>query len=101
MAFTENLDQFFDTAGHAVVATFKTAAGDIIRTARVIFTDATGNVGLFEGSQVEAPQPFFQCKTSDLAGIDHSSRVLIGSTTYRITNDLHDGTGTSIVLLKK
>lgn len=100
MAFTENLDQFFDTAGHAVVATFKTAAGEIIRTARVIFTDAIGNVGVFD-AQLEAPQPFFQCKTSDLSNVDRTSKILIGSTIYRITNDLHDGTATSIVLLKK
>jgi len=101
VAFTENLDQFFDTAGHAVVATFKTAAGATIRTANVIFTGATGNVPTFEGVEIEAPQPFLQCKTADLAGINHTCKVTIAGITYRITNDLHDGTATSIVLLKK
>ena len=96
----ENLDQFFDSSqGHTTPATFKTAAGAIIRTAEVIFTGATGNVDAID-IQFEAPQPFLQCRTADLAGVDHTCKVLIGSTTYRITNDLHDGTGTSLLLLK-
>ncbi len=101
MAFTENLAQFFDkTSGHAVSATFKTAANVTIRTADVIFTNAIGNVEVFD-AQFEAPQPFLHCKTTDLLNVDHTCKVVIDSITYRITNDLHDGTGTSIVLLKK
>lgn len=98
----ENLDQFFDTAqGHTTPATFKTSAGVVIRTVNVIFTGATGNVGLHDGVDVEAAQPFLHCRTADLASVNHTSLVTIGAVTYRITNDLHDGSGTSIVLLKK
>ncbi len=99
----ENLDQFFDTAqGHTTSATFKTSGGATIRTVNVIFTNAIGNVPVLDGdAQFEAPQPFLHCRTADLASVDHTCKVLIGAVTYRITNDLHDGTGTSIVLLKK
>ena len=98
----ENLDQFFDSnQGHTKSATFKTSVGVTIRTVDVIFTDATGNVGLVDEVQFEAPQPFLHCRTADLTGVDHTCKVTIGAITYRITNDLHDGTGTSLVLLKK
>lgn len=99
---SENLDQFFDSSqGHTVPATFKTSAGVTVRTVNVIFTGATGNVPSVDGVEFEALQPFFHCRTADLAGIDHTHKVVIAGVTYRITNDLHDGTGTSFVLLKK
>lgn len=99
----ENLDQFFDSSqGHTTPATFKTSAGATIRTVDVIFTGATGNVPLIDGdAQFEVPQPFLHCRTADLVSVDHTCKVTIGATTYRITNDLPDGSGTSLVLLKK
>lgn len=97
----ENLDQFFDTAqGHTTSAVFKTSAGVVIRTVDVIFTGATGNVPLGDDLHFEAVQPFLQCRSAHLAGIDHTCKVTIGAVTYRITNDLHDGSGISIVFLK-
>jgi hypothetical protein len=98
---TENLDQFFDkTNGLAVSATLKTAGETVIRSADVNFTGPTGNVPTFGDTQFEAVEPFMQCKTADLAGVDRTCKVVIGSTTYRIKNELHDGAGISTVFLK-
>lgn len=98
----ENLDQFFDSKqGHTTPAQFKTAAGaNIGQPVDVIFTNMIGNVGLHDDVQIEAPQPFLQCRTAHLAGVNHTSKVTIGAVTYRITNDLHDGNGISTVFLK-
>lgn len=98
---TENLDQFFDTsaAGHAVTATLKTSAGATIRTANVIFTDPLGNVAVGE-TDVEGPLPFIECKQADLSGVDHSCKVTIGATTYRIVRKAGDG-GIAVLLLQK
>lgn len=97
----ENLDQFFDSSqGHTTPATFKTGAGTTIRTVNVILTNAIGNVPLVDGVAFEAPQPFLQCRTADLDSVDHTCKVTIAGVTYRITNDLHDGSGMSTVFLK-
>ena len=97
----ENLDQFFDPKqGHTKSATFKTSVGATIRTVDVIFTGATGNVPVLEGVHFEAPQPFLQCRSADLASVDHTCKVTIGATTYRIVNDLHDGNGISMIFLQ-
>ena len=99
----ENLDQFFDSKqGHTKTAQFKTSAGVNIGSAvDVIFNGPTGNVDLGEDVRFEAVQPFLQCRTAHLANVDHTCKVTIGATTYRITNDLHDGEGISTVFLKK
>jgi hypothetical protein len=100
MAFAENLETFFDTeTGFAVPATFKNSAAVAIRTVDVIFTDLSGSAELFD-NQVLAGIPFLQCKTSDLAGVDNTCFVLVGSTTYRIIDHFDDGTGTSVVQLR-
>lgn len=96
----ENLDQFFDSF-FPVDATFKTSAGATIRTVKVHFIGATGNIPSIEGQQFEAPRPFLQCKTADLASVDHSCKVVVDGVTYRVTNDLHDGSGISTVFLSK
>ena len=95
----ENLDQFFDTsaAGHAVAATFKTAAGATIRSANVIFVDALGDVDVGD-AEVETPRPFISCKDADLASVDHSCKVTIGATTYRIIQQAGDGRLATVLL---
>lgn len=100
MAFTEDLTQFFDTDDFAVVATFKTAALATIRTANVILTDANGAAQMFD-SQVLAALPFLQCRTADLASVNNTCKVTIGAVTYSIVEHHDDGTGLSIVQLRK
>ncbi len=99
--FTENLAQFFDTTtGFAVSVTFKTSAGTTIRTAKVNLTDAFGNAIMFD-NQVLAALPFIHCQTADLLNVDNTCKVTIGATTYQIVEYNHDGTGTSMVQLRK
>jgi hypothetical protein len=101
LAFTEDLAQFFDpTNGFAVTAMFKTGAGAAIRTANVNFTDARGAAEMFD-HQVLAAIPFLQCRTADLAAVDNTCQVTIGAVTYKIVEHHDDGTGTSIVQLRK
>jgi hypothetical protein len=99
--FTEDLSQFFDiSSGFAISAVFKNAAGTIIRSAGVNFTDASGAAEMFD-NQVLAATPFLQCRTTDLAGVDNTCTVVINSVTYRIVEHHDDGTGTSIAQLRK
>lgn len=100
MAFAEDLAQFFDLNGFAVSVTFKTAALAFIRTANVILTDAAGAAIMFD-NQVLAALPFIQCRTVDLASVDNTCKVTIGATTYSIVEHTDDGTGTSLVQLRK
>ena len=100
MAFTEDLAQFFDPNFTAVPATFKTSAGATIRTAYVNFNDANGGIALFD-NQVLAAMPSLQCRTADLLNVDNTCKVTIGATTYQIVEHSDDGTGTSVVQLRK
>lgn len=99
--FTEDLTPFFDTTnGFAVAAVFKTSASVTIRTANVILTDANGAAQMFD-NQVLAALPFLQCRTVDLAGVINNCKVTIGAVTFTIVQHFDDGTGTSLVQLRK
>jgi len=99
--FTEDLSQFFDpTNGFATQVTFKTSVGATIRTANVILTDASGGVLMFDNS-VLAAVPFIQCRTVDLASVNNTCKVTIGAVTYQIVEHTDDGTGTSMVQIRK
>jgi hypothetical protein len=103
--FTEDLAQFFDSAnGFAIAVTFKTAANAKIRDANVILTDARGAAIMFD-NQVLAALPFIQCRTVDLVSVDNTCKVTIGigsaAVTYQIVEHSDDGTGTSLVQLRK
>lgn len=100
MPFTENLAQFFDTDDFATQVTLKTGAGVTIRTANVILTDSNGHALLFD-DQVLAAVPFFQCRTVDLTGVDNTCKVTIGAQTYNVVDHIDDGTGTSMVQIRK
>ncbi len=100
MAFTEDLAQFFDPNFTAISVTFKTSAGVTIRTANVNFTDANGAIVMFD-NQVLAAIPFIHCRTADLLNVDNSCKVTIGATTYQIVEHSDDGTGTSLVQIRK
>jgi hypothetical protein len=95
MAFTENLDAFFDTEEFAVVATVN--AFDL----NVIFDLPTMEFVNGEAS-VEGQHPFLQCKTQDL--IDANARrrdeITVETTDYVISQIRHEGNGTSLVFLE-
>lgn len=99
MAFTENLDQFFDTDDFAVSAVI-TLSDASTRAINVIFDSPTQSVDIYD-VEIEADAPFLRCKTSDLAGVKNNDTVSVNSQIYKIkkiTND--DGTGVSLIYLK-
>ena len=102
MAFTEDLDQFFDTSntGPAVAGILKTAAGATLRTIPVIFTDKSDAIPMFD-TPAESGLAFAQCKTADLAGVDNTHTLTIAGTKYRIVSHPNDGIGTTILRLEK
>jgi len=102
MAFDNNPAQFFDTKnGFAKEATFKNAAGDVIRVANVIFNDAINFVPVFDQS-IQKPLPFIHCVSADLEDVDSTCTVEIAGVSYRMQPAEHFGaTGTALVQLNK
>ncbi|HEY8562796.1 MAG TPA: head-tail joining protein [Pyrinomonadaceae bacterium] len=96
MAFTEDLDDFFDTGDFAVDCLINTATP---RTIGVIFSTPTEAVSVYEQS-VEASAPFLICKTSDVAGVFRNHTATIDGTVYEIARISDDGNGTSRIYLK-
>ena len=99
MAFTEDLDQFFDTDDFAVPCSIDTTPP---RSIDVIFSRPTESVSMYE-AQVEAPAPFLLCKTGDLAGVRSGrsgNSATIDAVAYKIERIEHEGAGTSRVYLK-
>lgn len=100
MAFVEDLTVFFNTAEHAVAATFKTPGGEVVRGAKVILSTPVQEVPLGAG-EVAHLQPSIQCPTADLAGVRKNFVVEIGADTYRVVRREDDGTGVSTAWLRK
>jgi len=103
MAFTEDLDVFFDTDDFAVEATIKTSAGVTVRTINVILTSTLAGLEVL-GGEVLAGQPALRCKTADLdlapTVVLNQHKLTIGSTTYRIVDRADDGTGVSTLRIR-
>jgi len=98
MAFTENLDQFFDDSDFAVDAVFNLSPSGT-RTVKTIFDTPTQSVDIYDTS-IEADAPFLRCKTADLSNVKINANVLIGAVNYKVKRITNDGTGVSIVYLK-
>jgi hypothetical protein len=99
VSFTEDLTLFFDQDDFAVAAIIKNGA-TVIRTISVIFNTPSQELEIFDAS-VESNLPFVQCASSDMAGITNSHTMTISLIVYRIVKIEPDGTGTSIVQLRK
>jgi hypothetical protein len=97
----ENLDDFLDTddnGGFATVAVFTLAVGGT-RTATGIFDDAMldGHTGEYD---IAISNPRFCCKFADVADVARFDTVLIGGTTYEVSDlPLKDGTGMATIRL--
>jgi hypothetical protein len=95
MAFTEDLDVFFDQDEFAVEATVN--AFDI----NVIFDLPTMDFNGAGGS-VEGNHPFLTAKTQDLidANAKRNDDITVDGTDYTIALIRHEGQGTSTIYLK-
>ncbi|HRJ90431.1 MAG TPA: hypothetical protein PLX39_17275 [Pyrinomonadaceae bacterium] len=96
MAFTENLDDFFDLDDFAVECEINTSPR---RTISVLMSTPTEEVTLYEGA-VEAGAKFFKAKTADIDGVRDGHKATIGGTVYTIRTIAEDGHGTSRLYLK-
>lgn len=98
MAFTEDLDQFFDTTEFAVSATFtKTDLTTI--TASVIFTDESDQENVFD-TAIERHAAYLTVPAADIPGIVRGNEVNVNSTDYLIERIEKDGIGLKNLYLK-
>lgn len=100
MPLVEDLSVFFNVEEHAISATIKTPQGATLRTASVIFSEPVNEVPLRPG-EVTTQQPFLQCPTADLDGVKAEYVFDIGAKSYAVVRWEHDGTGVSVVHLRK
>jgi hypothetical protein len=97
MAFTENLQQFFETEDFAIGVTFVLASG-ATRQIKAIFDTPSQSVELYE-TAIEAGVPKLICATSETSGLERASTTING-VAYKIARIAHDGTGVSVLYLK-
>ena len=104
MAFTEDLDVFFDIDEHAVAATY-THSGVAAVSTNVILDneysapDGTGIVGLSSSAPVATGKTSV---FSNAARGDTLALVVEGaSVTFKITEVMHDGTGVTLLRLSR
>lgn len=90
--FDTDIDIFFtDFAVDAKYIPF----GGTASTIKVIFD----NIYQVIVDNVEGTHPAAFCKTANVSGIKHDDEMTINSTTYKIINIQHDGTGMTTLLL--
>lgn len=95
MVFDEDLAfQFSSTDPFCVLGTFSNAV-----TAYGRFIDATESVALI-GNQLEANDPTFECRTSEVETVTNEMTVVINSVTYTVKRRQRIGTGVTLFYLK-
>lgn len=99
MAFTEDIDAFFDTDDFATAATY-TPDGGSPSTVKGIFDDeyfdeVGGSVG------IEGSQPRFMCKLEDVSDVSQGDALSVNGISYQIVNVQKDGTGVVILVLEE
>lgn len=93
MAFTEDLAAMFDVAfGFAVTATSGAASFP------VLFDNGyqSALIGL-----VESNSPVARARTADVAALAQGSPLVVGAVSYTITGVQHDGTGVTLLQLRR
>ncbi|MDY6790533.1 MAG: head-tail joining protein [Thermodesulfobacteriota bacterium] len=99
MAFTEDIDTFFNTDDFAVAATYTPLVG-LPSTVNGIFDDeyfdeVGGSVG------IEGSQPRFTCKLEDIAAVEQGDALTVSGVSYEIVNVQKDGTGIVVLVLEE
>lgn len=97
MAFTEDLELFFDEEdGFAVPAIFTVDGTD--RSVSVIFNDPTQAIEIY-GVEIEAGAPSLVAQEDNLDGVRRGTSVEVNNVEYRVERVRASGTGTAIVFL--
>lgn len=93
MAFTEDLTQFFDTDDFAVAATISSA------TVNGIFENQF--LGAPGEADVAGTVPTFTCRTADVSSVTAGTTVTISAVNYVVTGVHPDGTGVTMLILRR
>ena len=94
MAFTEDLTEFFSTDDFAVSATYSGGG-----TVSGIFDNQF--LGVPGEPVMSGSQPTFTVKTADVPTVTTGQTFVIASVTYTVTGIHPDGTGVTMLLLRK
>jgi hypothetical protein len=111
----DDLDSFFDTDGVGVVAVILgpeviSPAVQFTKTINVIFTENTLAVAIYSETNVEAEDPSFECRSTDLANVKRGYGVTFPNLeaheegyqkSYEIARIAASGVQTSKVYLKE
>lgn len=93
MAFTEDLDVFFDTDAFAVEATYRAGGSGPLVTKAVIFDRAH-----LETLGISDANPVALGKATDFATADSTDTLAINGTTYRISDIQPQDDGATVLL---
>jgi hypothetical protein len=95
MAFTENLSDFInpDTPGYVVATVDGQAVPGIF-----VNEYAGANLGL---AGFESPSPQLHVEAADIAGVEQDDAVVIAAVNYKVASIEPDGTGITVLQLKK
>lgn len=101
MISDSDLDPCFSTNDFAVTAQFADAVDpDYTIEVNGYFSDGTDAVKLYD-SMIEALEPAFICKTSDIEEVTRGWEAFINSEYYRVERIERAGTGVSTIYLTK
>jgi len=97
MAFLEPFDVFFSPAGFGQPVQIGDYGTEI--TINAIFNN--DHVDLPGKPEVSVSGPQITCKTSDVANIEEYARVVVGTVVYKVYDIQQDGTGVTVLILKR
>jgi hypothetical protein len=112
---SDDIDSFFELDGVAVVALITgpavvSPAVQFTRTINAVFDEKSEAVALYGDTDVEAPDPVFECKSTDLAGVKRGMGVTFPEVaaheegygnSYKVERIAAAGVQTSKVYLKE
>jgi hypothetical protein len=93
----DDLGACFSTDDFAVEAVFAVAGSNI--TVNGYFTDGSDATEML-GVRIEASQPSFMCRTSQVTTVTRGITATINAIAYRVERIVRTGTGVSVVYLK-
>lgn len=93
-----SVDEYFDTSDFAQLANFDQGA---VHTVIPVIFDAAYQVSNIGDIAVQNAAPRVTCKSSDVAGANHTGTITISSVVYKIVEVQPDGTGITELVLSK
>jgi hypothetical protein len=109
---SDDLNSFFETDGAAINAVISASppAAPFTKNLNVIFEESSQAVGIYPETNVEANDPSFECKSTDLVGVKRGMQVVFPNLeahedgyqkTFEITRIASAGAQTDKVYLRE